>query len=437
MDGDSVRLDVPLAFQWTEELGGNNHYYLLTSGLASWTASQAEAVGLGGNLVTINDQAEQDFLQRKFFSGPARERLFWIGLNDVREEGVFEWASGEPVEYTNWYPGEPNDYLGNEDGTVTNWGADQGAWNDDTLSRSYYGIIELANLPPSIGLANEGVNTFSVNAGSLSDTLGTPNTAYVGEFHIDTTPPVIVSATPENGALVIGTTVNVELQFSEPMNPASVNYYQLPLIGGGNYNYPAEVSWNTDFSALSLVYYGLGEGDYELQIQSWPGSFEDQIGLALDGDMNGLEGGTYTLQITLDEGPLPLPVPLLAQQPLGSLIYSTPPQAVFGWINSELDQDDWTIELDAGQTLSILLTPQGPLLGSLQVFGPNGEIASATGVDAYYPLVLNSVPVDAAGLYTIRVSGGEGSDFNYSYYSLEATVNAALEEEKYLWARKR
>lgn len=48
-------------------------------------------------LVSINDKAENDWLQAIF----ERDR-FWIGLNDVAEEGQWIWHSGEPVTYTNW-----------------------------------------------------------------------------------------------------------------------------------------------------------------------------------------------------------------------------------------------------------------------------------------------------------------------------------------------
>ena len=48
-------------------------------------------------LVSINDKAEDEWLQGIF----ERER-FWIGLNDVAEEGQWVWHSGEPVTYTNW-----------------------------------------------------------------------------------------------------------------------------------------------------------------------------------------------------------------------------------------------------------------------------------------------------------------------------------------------
>ena len=48
-------------------------------------------------LVAINDKAESEWLEEIF----GRER-FWIGLNDVAEEGQLAWDSGEPVTYTNW-----------------------------------------------------------------------------------------------------------------------------------------------------------------------------------------------------------------------------------------------------------------------------------------------------------------------------------------------
>lgn len=48
-------------------------------------------------LVSINDKAEDDWLQAIF-----KGDRFWIGLNDATEEGQWVWHSGEPLTYTNW-----------------------------------------------------------------------------------------------------------------------------------------------------------------------------------------------------------------------------------------------------------------------------------------------------------------------------------------------
>jgi hypothetical protein len=63
-------------FEW------NGSKYLVT-GAGTWEQAQAQAVSLGGNLVTINSQAEQDFLISKFGGS---EQL-WIGLTDKVTEG--------------------------------------------------------------------------------------------------------------------------------------------------------------------------------------------------------------------------------------------------------------------------------------------------------------------------------------------------------------
>ncbi len=48
-------------------------------------------------LVTINDQTEQNWLEKVFGGSDA-----FIGLNDIAEEGQWQWQSGETVVYTNW-----------------------------------------------------------------------------------------------------------------------------------------------------------------------------------------------------------------------------------------------------------------------------------------------------------------------------------------------
>ena len=71
---------------------------------ADWEDGQAQAAAEGGYLVTINDEAEQKWLQTVFGSQPS-----WIGLNDIAQEGQWVWDNGEPLTYTNWGHQEPSD----------------------------------------------------------------------------------------------------------------------------------------------------------------------------------------------------------------------------------------------------------------------------------------------------------------------------------------
>ncbi len=118
--------------------GGHN--YSLTNIQTHWTDAEAEAVSQGGHLVTINDELEQTWLRQTF----TVNLLYWIGFTDQAVEGQWVWISGEPVTYTNWYQGEPNN-DGNEDYAIMNWIGN--TWNDYPNSRYYYGIIEVTAVP--------------------------------------------------------------------------------------------------------------------------------------------------------------------------------------------------------------------------------------------------------------------------------------------------
>jgi hypothetical protein len=125
--------------------GSNGHYYTATDTNLSWTGANTLAISQGGYLASVLSQAENDFLRTTFSSvlGPS-----WIGLTDQAVEGTFVWTSGEPVSYTNWAPGEPNNQSGIEDfGLILS----NGSWNDGTDSGGLFrGIIEFNDNPAAV-----------------------------------------------------------------------------------------------------------------------------------------------------------------------------------------------------------------------------------------------------------------------------------------------
>jgi hypothetical protein len=156
----------------------------LTSTAKSWADAEAEAVGLGGHLVTVRSQAENDRLLSLFDNGG--EELLWIGLYKNSITGQFEWSSGEPVTYTNWNTGEPNN-LGNNEAKVHLYTTfAPGKWNDVTGSEAFYGIIELPGTGANYTNAPDGWFTYGTvtftsgnNAGVIREVASYSNNTIV------------------------------------------------------------------------------------------------------------------------------------------------------------------------------------------------------------------------------------------------------------------
>jgi len=111
-------------------------YYLLDE--KPWLQQEAEAITLGGHLVTINDDAENTWVWDRF--GTVRTGLFF-GFNDFDTEGNWVWASGEPVFFTAWRGGEPNNCCGGEDfGEL----ASDYQWNDVGPNHTWRAVAEVS-----------------------------------------------------------------------------------------------------------------------------------------------------------------------------------------------------------------------------------------------------------------------------------------------------
>jgi len=104
---------------FTSQTNYNGHSYYRSTGSMTWTDAKQACINMNGHLVTIANASEQSFVFNTWPSG-------WIGFTDESVEGTFVWVTGEPVNYTNWNPGEPNN-AGNEDYAQFVSG---GKWND-------------------------------------------------------------------------------------------------------------------------------------------------------------------------------------------------------------------------------------------------------------------------------------------------------------------
>ena len=83
----------------------NSNYYAVINASMSWTDAMEYCSSLGGHLVTIQDEDEQNFIESLIGDAPAKN-TYWIGLTG--ENNHYSWVTSEPLDYENWANGEPN-----------------------------------------------------------------------------------------------------------------------------------------------------------------------------------------------------------------------------------------------------------------------------------------------------------------------------------------
>lgn len=84
----------------------NGHYYQVFDEGLDWFGAKAKCKELGGHLVTITSQEEQDFINKLLVN--KTKSNYWAGATDEEVEGDWEWITGEEFKYMNWNINEPN-----------------------------------------------------------------------------------------------------------------------------------------------------------------------------------------------------------------------------------------------------------------------------------------------------------------------------------------
>ena len=106
---DFINLDFDFVVK-DAELDRNCSKYVLVKA-ETWEEGEANSKNLGGNLLTINNKDEYSWLQEKLWlnnkllkdSGVTGDTstYYFVGLNDVQEEGKYVWSSGQESDWSN------------------------------------------------------------------------------------------------------------------------------------------------------------------------------------------------------------------------------------------------------------------------------------------------------------------------------------------------
>ncbi|XP_049645422.1 CD209 antigen-like protein C isoform X2 [Suncus etruscus] len=130
------RLCRPCPWDWEFFLGS---CYWFSKSLNNWKSSMSACELLNAQLVVINSEAEEKFLQ----SWEARhKKRTWIGLSDHQNEGSWRWVDNTPIELSYWKQGEPNNDEDEDCVELYNDG-----WNDDKCNQEKVWICEKTAVP--------------------------------------------------------------------------------------------------------------------------------------------------------------------------------------------------------------------------------------------------------------------------------------------------
>ncbi len=117
----------------------NGHRYEIVAGDYTWDGAKKRAEILGGYLVTIQNEDEEEFLEEILEDSSLGLKVVWLGGNNLN--GSYQWITGEENNYGKCHDGEPSG--GKEHYLSLFWKDDQWGWNDlpNDVNEQYAGQI--------------------------------------------------------------------------------------------------------------------------------------------------------------------------------------------------------------------------------------------------------------------------------------------------------
>ncbi|XP_070783907.1 macrophage mannose receptor 1 [Enoplosus armatus] len=147
--------------------------YYLERNKKMWRDALAACHKEGGDLASIHNIEEQSFIISQ--SGYLPTDVLWIGLNDQRNQMLFEWSDHSHVTFTQWQTGEPSHATNLQEDCVLIRGKN-GRWADHMCEKAYgYICKKKASTKPAEGAqeeANPGCKLGSIRFGSYCYNIG-------------------------------------------------------------------------------------------------------------------------------------------------------------------------------------------------------------------------------------------------------------------------
>ena len=299
-------------------------------------------------------------------------------------------------------------------------------------------VIDADTLRFTLPALADGLHNVSIAAGALSDLQNQPIAAFASQFTLDTVGPRVINATIQEGDSVSAGTLIVGFVFDIELDATNLDASDVQLVGqhSGTHT-PISFGYNSFTSTLTLSYDSLPDDAFQLTLTSGDEAFEDLMGRDLDGEPlafplppnvsgDGVVGGDFVVNFVTDQGVLPFPVPLEAVEPLGSQVYQGEALAT---IRTAGDADSFTIDVDAGQVITVVVDGESSLQATVELRDPgNTLIGSATAVAVGEDVVLQTAAAASSGTYTVTIAGAGATTGDYK---VQFVLNAAVEEESH------
>lgn len=161
-----------------------SHSYFYKNQATTWPGAKTHGDQIGASMYIINDANEELLVYNALPSRGNDGIQYWIGLyqdlsssNYSEPSGGWKWVDNSPLQYTNWYTGEPNNTENSENFGQIEWNVFGMKWNDagDPSNNSCrcttaFPIYEIENLSTYSYLWSTGETTSSINPKPLVTT---------------------------------------------------------------------------------------------------------------------------------------------------------------------------------------------------------------------------------------------------------------------------